>query len=131
MDSYSLTVAINSFLTTSFILLLLIFTTKQETQDKFLDRLTQILWTHKKEIQYHALQGVEISPQRNAVEKFENSYKAATNRTYLITMRANAELADLILRNVPEAECLVNLADDPSEQHHITVVSTRARSRSF
>lgn len=131
MDSYSLTVALYTFLTTSFILVLLFFSTKPETQDKFLYRMSLMTRPRRKDTEHHELQQVETSPHRDAVEKFENNYKAAAQRTYLITMRANAELANLILRHVPEAECLINLAAHPTEQHHITVVSARARSRSF
>lgn len=131
MDSYTLTVALYTFLTTSFVLALIILSTKEETHDKLLYRMSLMTRPRRKDVEYHALQQVETSPHRDAVEKFENNYKASSQRTYLITMRANAELADLILRHVPDAECLINLAAHPSEQHHITVVLARARSRSF
>lgn len=131
MDSYTLTVALYTFLTTSFVLALIILSTKPESHDKFLYRMSLMTRPRRKDTEYHALQQVETSPHRDAVEKFEDNYKASAQRTYLITMRANAELADLILRHVPDAECLINLAAHPTEQHHITVISARARSRSF
>jgi hypothetical protein len=129
MDPYTLTVTLYTFLTTSFVLIFLFFSTSEQTQDKFLQRLS--LMNRTRPITNHALEQVEISPHRDAVEKFERNYNAAAERTYLITMRTNCHIANYIMKNVPEAELLINVAEHPLDKHDITVLLARARSRSF
>lgn len=131
MDPYTLTVTLYTFLTTSFVLVLLFLSTSEQTQDKFLQRLSLLNRARPNPMTNHALEQVETSPHRDAVEKFERNYNSATERTYLITMRTNCHIANYILKNVPEAELLINVAEHPLDKHDITVLLTRARSRSF